>query len=210
MDYAPLLFFAAFPLIIAAQVYLLVRKMSEPEKMLKPIVGNFSPDKEQIIAGHIAWLNARDMRRVTSFEFGAIQTVVFQQHGTQRFFNILFHQKVSYDMESRFDETTFLETSTGGSAGMFPARPKAYKQSFPGMSPEQAWQRHLEAEAYLMRKFGIVWRPLNQPYEQVLINSLRMSMNYVRSIPFYPFRALYWYLVTRQRFSNRSIQQQFP
>jgi hypothetical protein len=48
------------------------------------------------------------------------------------------------------------------------------------------------------------------PYEQLLLYNIRLNMQYVRSIPFYPFRALYWYAVMRGRMANRSIQQQYP
>jgi len=210
MDYTPILFVAAVPLVIAFQVYILVRKMSEPENMLKPIVGGLSADKEQYIASQGAWLESHGLQRLTSFQFGAIQSVVFQQKGAQRFFTLLFHQKITFEIESRFDEMTFLETATSGSTGMFPARPGAYKQSFPGATPEQAWQRHLDGEAYLIQKFGIQWRALNLPFEQMLIQSLRASMLYVRSIPFYPFLALYWFFVSRQLCRNKTVQQQFP
>ncbi|HSY19974.1 MAG TPA: hypothetical protein VK815_16640 [Candidatus Acidoferrales bacterium] len=197
------------PSLIVVQVYFLVRKMSEPEKMLKPIEGGLSANRERFVESQKTWLDSNELQRLTSFQFGAIQSVVFQQKGAQRFFIFHFHQKNTFEIESRFSEDSHLETSNSGSSGMFPARPKVYKQSFPGMTPEQLWQRHLEGEAYAMGKFSIAWHPLNQPYEQILINSLRMTMNYVRSIPFYPFRALYWYFVTRNLVNNRTIQQQF-
>jgi hypothetical protein len=37
MDYTPLLFIVAIPLVVALQVYVLVLKMSEPEKMMRPL-----------------------------------------------------------------------------------------------------------------------------------------------------------------------------
>jgi len=210
MDNPIIIFFVLMPLLIVVQVYFLVRKMSEPEKMLKAIEGGLSANRERFIESQKAWLDSNELQRLTSFQFGAIQSVVFQQKGTQRFFIFHFHQNNTFEIESRFSEDSHLETSNSGSSGMFPARSKVYKQSYPGVTPEELWQRHLEGEAYLMQKFSIAWRPLNQPYEQVLTNSLRMTMNYVRSIPFYPFRALYWFFVTRYAVRNKSVQQQFP
>lgn len=205
-------FLVVFPSVIVLQIYFLVRKMSEPEKMLKPIAPrSWGPTKEQAIGRYQAWLDSNDLQRLTSFEFGIIQSVVFQQKGMPRFFIFHFHQqKITHEVESRFDEVTHLETSNSGSSGMFPARPGVYKQSYPGLTPEQLWQRHLEGEAYLMQKFSLGWHPLTQPYEKVLIHSLRLSMTYVRTIPFYPFRALYWFAVTRFAVRNKSVQQQFP
>jgi hypothetical protein len=43
-----------------------------------------------------------------------------------------------------------------------------------------------------------------------LLNAIRLRMQFVRSIPFYPFRALCWYAVMRGRMANRPIQQRYP
>lgn len=210
MDYTPLIFIAAAPAMIAMQVYLQVLKMSEPEKMMLPIAGGLSPEKQQILLDHKEWLTARKLNYLTSFQFGTIQVAVFQQENYSRFFSIYFHKLVTYDLESRFDDLTCLDTATSGSTGMFPARPGSYKQSFPQASAEEVWQRHLEGEAYLMQKLGIAWQPLSRPYQETLLNTMRLHMKYVRSIPLWPFRSVYWYAVSRRKMANRSIQQQYP
>jgi hypothetical protein len=211
MDYLPLIIaVAAVPAVVSVQVYALVQKMSEPEKMLQPLNEGLSADKQQIVLAHRDWLAARQLQYLTAFQFGSIQVAVFQQENAPRFFSIYFHQHVTYDLETRFDELTMLDTATSGSTGMFPARPGSYKQSFPGADAESVWQRHLEAEDYLVKKFNITWQPLTKPYVEILVNGLRLQMQHVRSIPLYPLRALYWYAVTRHRMANRSIQQQYP
>jgi hypothetical protein len=106
-----LLLLALAPLLIAAQVYFLVRKMSEPEKMLKHIDGGLSAGREEFIARHMDWLNSLGMERLTSFQFGIIQSVVFQQKDTQRFLIFHFHQRNTFEIESRFTATSHLETS---------------------------------------------------------------------------------------------------
>jgi hypothetical protein len=210
MDYTPFVFILAMPLMIVVQVYLLVLKMSKPEQMLRPIPGGLSADRQEILLAYRDWLAAVNLEYLTSFQFGSIQVAVFQQPGTQRFFSFYFHKTLSYSIESRFDDRSFFETGTSGGMGMFPARPGAYRQSFPRARADEAWQRHLEAEDYLMKKFGLAWQPLSGPYEAVLINSLRLTMNYVRSIPLWPFRSLYWYAVSRSRLANKSVQQLYP
>jgi hypothetical protein len=214
MDYAPLLtpliFVTAVPLVIAGQVYVLVTKMSQPEKMMRPLANGLTPDEEQVIAIHRDWLAACNFQYLTGFQFSLIRVVVFQQQGTQRFLSFYFHQKLSYCFETFFDDLTCLDTSTSGSTGMFPSRPGNYKQSFPGVRADEALKRHLEAEEYLKAKFGFTFRPLSQPYEERLLNTMRLHMRHVRSLFLWPFRALYWYAVNRRRMANRSIQQQFP
>jgi hypothetical protein len=210
MDYTPLLLIVAIPLIVVVQVYLMVLKMSAPENMMSPLAGGLTAYEEQIVASHREWLAYCNLQYLTSFKFGAIRVVVFQQQGTQRFFCFNFHQKLTYAIESRFDDISFFETGTSSTMGMFPARPNTYRQCYPDARADIAWQHHLEAEDYLMKKFGIVWRPLSQPYEQTLINSLRMWMKYIRSLPLWPFRALYWYAFKRGKIANKSAQMLYP
>jgi hypothetical protein len=93
---------------------------------------------------------------------------------------------------------------------MFPRRPCQYQQGFPGITAEEAWRRHLEAETYLLQRFGVRRKSLAMPYEQILLKAMRLRMAFVRSIPFYPIRALYWFAVVRARMAGKSIQQQFP
>ena len=97
-----------------------------------------------------------------------------------------------------------------GATGMFPARPNHYRQSFPNATLDDLCLRHLEGEEYLIKKFGLRWKPLTLPYEEMLLKGMRSQMEHVRSIPLYPARALYWYAITRKKVANRSVQQQFP
>lgn len=60
-------------------------------------------------------------------------------------------------------------------------------------------------------------RKMSEPEKMLVpLNGLRadyqLTLNKytVRSIPLYPFLALYWYFVSRSRAAGRSIQQQFP
>lgn len=209
MDYTPLIILAAAPLAIVLQVYLLVLKMSEPEKMIRALDG-LTPYEQSVLATHREWLAYCNLQYLTSFQFGSIRVAVFQQQGAQRFFSFYFHKKLSYSIETYFDDLTCLDTGTSGSIGMFPARPGNYKQSFPDVRADVAWQRHLEAEEYLKAKFGFTFRPLSQPYQQTLINVMRLHMRHVRSHFLWPFRALYWYACKRGKMANKPIQMQFP
>ena len=210
-DNSFVLILLAAPLLIAAQVYFLVQKMSEPEKMFRPLPG-LSEERERALSAYREWLDQHDLHYHTTYQFGAIQSVLFRQKDSPRFFSFYFHKQLTFSIETYFDEVncTCLDTGTSGSTGMLPQRPNQYQQSFPGASPEVAWQRHLEAESYITGRFGIKYQVLKMPYEQILMKALRLRMQFIRRIPFYPFRALYWYAVTRSRMANRSIQQQFP
>ena len=205
-----LVFVSVMAVMLLIQIYTQVKKMSQPERMLIPNQRPLSLDRERYIAEQLQRVSGYQFERAAAFQFGAIEVVVFRQKGTQRFLSFFFHQKISVTAESRFDETTSLETSTTGSTGVFPARPKAYRQSFPDAPIETTWQRHLEGESWLIQKFGIGWSPLPHSYEETLMNSMRLSMQYIRSIPFYPFVVLFRFFFIRPLFNNKTIQQQFP
>lgn len=208
-----LVILAGLPFFLMFQIYFLVRKMSEPEKMMVSLSHQLTPYQEAALVPYRGFLEANEMHQIAHFRFGNIETVTFQQANYPRFVSILFHrQGVTMDIETYFDEDncSCLDTSTSGSAGMFPTRPNQYQQSFPRLAPDEAWGRHLEGETYLLERFGIKWKPFTMSYEHILVKALRLRMNFVRAIPLYPARALYWYFITRRAVANKSVQQRFP
>jgi hypothetical protein len=209
MDYTPWLLIAAVPVVLVGQIYLLGRKMSAPEKMIHPIMGGLTPHQEQTISQYKDWLDSVNLRFLTNFQFGSILVAVYHQENKPRFFSFLFHQKLTFQIESYLEDLTILDTGTSGNGGLFP-RPGAYAQSLPNLSPQEAWQRHLEGEAHLSKKFGYVWIPLKKSYEQILPEAMRLRMKYNRSQLFWPLRVLYRYFVTRHQIKNKTIVQQFP
>ena len=209
MDYTPVAWLGGTAALLVGQIYLLGRKMSDPEKMMRPIEGGLNDRQQGIILGYRDWLASMNLEFLTTFRFGAIQVAVFQERGQPQYFSFMFHQRITFSAESYLEDLTILDTSNSGSIGLFP-RPGAYAQSFPKISAQETWQRHLEGEAQLTRKFGFCWVPINRPYEDLLADAMRVRMKYNRSQSFWPVRVLYRYFVTRHRIANRTIAQQFP
>jgi hypothetical protein len=209
MKYTPLLWIGAVPVFLVMQIYFLGRKMSTPEAMIRPTPNGLSNQQRETISRYNEWLASANLELRTTFQFGAIQVAVFQQNDQPRFFSFLFHQRVTFSAESYLEDLTILDTSNSGSLGLFP-RPGAYVQSFPNISAQETWQRHLEGEAHLTKKFGFHWVPIKHPYEELVVEAMRVRMKFNRSQSFWPFRVLYRYFVTRHRIANRTIMQQFP
>ena len=209
MNYMLLLWLGAVPLVLVAQIYMLGRRMSAPEKMLRPIPAGLTPQQQEIFSHYKDWLASIDLQFRATFQFGSIQVAVFQQQDQPRFLSFMFHQRLTFSAESYMQDLTILDTSSSGSIGLFP-RPGAYAQSFPGISPQELWQRHLEGESQLTRKFGFQWVPINRPYEELLADAMRVRMKFSRSQSFWPVRVLYRFFVTRHRIVNQTIAQQFP
>jgi hypothetical protein len=209
MNYTPFLWFAAVPAMLIGQIYLLGRKMSEPEKMMGSIPGGLSSQQQEALSHYNEWLASVKLQFRTTFRFGAIRVAVFQQENQPRFFSFLFHQRLTFSAESYLEDLTILDTSNSGSLGLFP-RPRAYAQSFPNISAQETWERHIEGEAYLAKKFGFCWVPIMRPYEELVVAAMRVRMKFNRSQSFWPIRVLYRYFVTRHRIANRTVAQQFP
>jgi hypothetical protein len=206
MNYTPWLWFGMFVAVLVGQIYFLGRRMSEPEKMIRP--NGLNPQRQAEIDHYNEWLTSVQLERRATFQFGSILVVVFQQKNQPRYFSFMFHKRLSWCVESYLEDLTILDTTNSGSPDLFP-RPGGYKQNFPGISVQEIWRHHLEGEAHLSKKFGYEWTPINRPYEELLAAAMPIRMNHNRSQSFWPFRVLYRYFVTGRRNYNRSIRQQF-
>ena len=168
-----------------------------------------TPLQRQTIEGHQEFLTSANLQFRTCYQFGAIKAATFQQLDQPRFFTFMFHQRTSFNAETYWEHLTLLDTSSSGSSGLFP-RPGAYVQSFPGISAEETWRRHLEGEAYLSEKFQFPRVRITRPYEEFVVSAMRIRMQHNRAQSFWPVRVLFRYFVTRNKLANRPVMEQFP
>jgi hypothetical protein len=206
MNYTIFLWFGAVIAFLVGQIYFLGRRMSDPEKMIRS--AELTPQRQIVIDGYREWLALQQLEHRKTFQFASIVVVVFQHKDHPRYFSFMFHQRLSWCMESYLEDLTILDTSNSGSPELFP-RPGAFRQNFPGVSVEEIWQRHLQGEEHLSKKFGYRWVPINRPYEELLSSAMRIRMSHIRSQLLWPFWVLYRYFMTGRRF-KRTIEEQFP
>lgn len=85
--------------------------------------------------------------------------------------------------------------------------PKTYKQDFPKAAIETLWQKHTEAEAYLLSE-GI--RESRGPIEfrTCFEDYISREARYRRRNPFFPLQSLYGYFVGRHFWANLPLQKQ--
>src|SRR5262245_4379407 len=105
---------------LVGQIYLLGRRMSEPEKMMRPVAGGLGPREQEVILQHKEWLASVGLEFRTSFQFGKISAAVFQQGDLPRYLMFMFHQQVNLSAGSYLEDLTLLETSSSTSIGLFP------------------------------------------------------------------------------------------
>src|SRR5437870_4685174 len=125
MDYPLLILIVVVPVFLIGQIYFLGRKMSEPEKMIRPLPNGLTPFQHQTLVQYKDWLASVGLEYRNAFQFGSITVVVFQQGNKPRFFSFFFHQKLTFNAESYLEDLTVLDTGTSENRGLFP-RPGAY------------------------------------------------------------------------------------
>ena len=206
-----LIFLAILPCLVMFAVYSQVMKMTKPEEMMFSLPEGLDANKQGVIERHRDWLVARQLQYLTAFRFGQIVAVVFQQTGAPRFLSFYFvNETWKYDLVTRFNGRESLTTASGNSAFSLPRTPGAYLQSFTGVTLDDLWQRHVEAEAYLLQKFHITWETMTVSYLDHVMDGIRRQAQHIRSIALWPVVALYGYFVKRHRMVNCPVQSQYP
>lgn len=103
-----------------------------------------------------------------------------------------------------------LTTSSARDAFTLPFRSGSFMQTFPKLSMDQLWERHMEGIMHVVRKTGIQPIMPEVPFVEIFNGSVVGQVAYVRSLSLWPLRALYWYFVKRWVMRNRSIEDQHP
>lgn len=114
----------------------------------------------------------------------------------------------AFDLVTYFSEGVTLTTGSTKDSQLLPPPPGEFMQAFPGKTHAELWEKHLLAEAFLASKLNVSPTPEHMPFDQVFTEAAHRQVDHVRSIPLWPVRAVYWFLVRRSRMSGRSIQDQ--
>jgi hypothetical protein len=204
-----LVFIPALPAMLVLNIYILGRRMRNPESMITMKQPPLPSQVQRALVQHELWLTTASFEFVTSFSFGTIFSVVYRQSVQPRFLSFHFQQNSQrplFDLETYFEDGAILDTETSGMSGLYP-RPGAYAQGFPQCSLEYIWTRHLEAEAYLIGRFNLVPRAVTRPYTEELCRAMRVRVEYNLSQSFWPCRVLYRYFTTMRLRRNKSVME---
>jgi hypothetical protein len=116
--------------------------------------------------------------------------------------------KIAYDLVTIFANDIGLTTCSTMDGGSLPSSPGSYKQNFSNMSFDQRWNQHIEMENYLMDMGQAQLIKEDRPFEQIFTEAIRKQMKFIRSIPFWPLRGVYWHFIRRRIWRNKSIETQ--
>lgn len=113
---------------------------------------------------------------------------------------------VATDLLTHYADRHDLTTGSSASTMMFPSRPGKVKQAFTGLSLDELLVRHTEADRFLREQFR--WRPQgdSRPMDQILLESIRGQSRYVKSLPLWPLRGVWWFLTMGMR-ANKPVSE---
>jgi hypothetical protein len=112
------------------------------------------------------------------------------------------------DFITKFANDISLTTASTSDANSFPGHLEAYLQTFSKLSLDERWYRHVEMENYLIDTGGAGLIQMDVSFEKEFSDASQKRINYICSIPLWPFRGAYWYFVRRHLWHNKSIKTQ--
>lgn len=116
--------------------------------------------------------------------------------------------KTSYDLMTEFADEVSITTCNTKDGSSMPLVPGAYMQSFSPIDFDGRWQKHIEAENYLMDYGGARLEMNDTPFEQAFIDAIRRQTDYIRTLPLWPVRGMYWFFIRKHLLHNKSLQTQ--
>jgi hypothetical protein len=100
-----------------------------------------------------------------------------------------------------------LTTGNSKDEQMTPGPPRHWKQTFSVSHASQLWIHHDSALQWLIQRTGMKPDDRGTSLEEDFRKSISEESAYIRSLPLWPLRIPYWYLVVRHRRHNKSIQK---
>ena len=195
-------------ILISVMTYINVIGFGKAELQLSGLV---VPDQEN------EWAQANDFEYLGSYmmKVAGTQTEIWAWRRADRptfFCRYLVRagtmSKIAYDLVTEFSDEISITTASTKDGNSLPHSPGAYSQSFSRMSFDERWQKHIEAENYLMDYGGARLEANDTPFEQAITTAIRKQSNYIRTLPLWPLRGTYWHFVRRHLLHNKSIQTQ--
>lgn len=193
--------------VVMVVTYISVVMMSRAEVCLEPV-----DEPHMDIAREQAWAEGEGFVWVGAYLFKATATIklaIWQHAEHAAYFCVYQHANgKNTDFVTILNPHLAVTTGSTKDAMFLPTAPGSFAQAFVGLSLDEMFDRHLVAEQHAMERLGVKVQPLRDTFEQVLIAAIKKQMAYIRSLPFWPIRAVHWYFVRRSRLTGLSIAEQ--
>lgn len=161
------------------------------------------------------WATRNGYQWVGCFRFQAgmnPKTIVlaWQKPGLASYFCVYYIMKQqAYDLVTGYKNDISLTTGSHEGSMLFPLRPFHFQQSRTKVGLDELLRAHMESDQYLRSRLRAEDQPYSGPLDEPFTEAVRGQAAYVRSIPVWWLRVLWWYAVKGFK-NNRLVEQQFP
>lgn len=104
-----------------------------------------------------------------------------------------------------YDDKTGVTTTNAPDAHTLPAAPGAFIQCFPGSSLDELRELHANGRATLQRRTGLEPQERTETTLELISMSLMRQANYVRSIPGWQWKGIWWMTVRKKRMIGKDV-----
>jgi hypothetical protein len=183
--------------------------MAKPERLLRQDDASAKPIADSLSPRFKSWIEANDFVFLGAYRFTQIRFAAWRKRGGAT--DLIVYAtpfKFACDLVTRLQDNMTLTTTVGGETGMFPQTPGDYKESVLVTNPDDLDAAHSKSLSILAKMRGVRVCDIPPSFEDALLRNARDKMTYVKSLPFWPVRGVYWYFVKRQQMRNKTIEEQ--
>jgi hypothetical protein len=197
--------------LIALMTYVSVKRMTNlPE--LREVNDGADTFSAHIPAAIRKFLESNDFEFSQAYKFHNVRVGIWRSRRTNGFERCLSVMTTvassSYELISIFSDTGSLTTTKSRSAFFFPRPYGSFMQAFPNRAAQELLAAHVEGENYLINERLIDIQPRQNSFtENFRLGALR-QFALIRSLSFWPFRGIYWFLLKRFLLQNKPIWKQ--
>lgn len=211
---------AAVALFVVAN--LLVAKslgqMATPERYLTAHPGGHAGMAADPNYAWIAeWADAHDFRPEVVADFNApaagatIRIMVWKNEYRKTFLAAYYGGPFKYqEFLTMLSGDGMLTTSGSRDSHVVPTPPGSYVQTFHRADLATLFHRHEAALVYLHEHFGLTPIASWKSTPELIVETVRRQIAYVKTLPLWQMRGLYWNFIRKYRLGNRTIAQLYP
>ena len=217
VTYLDLLFYIAFPVLIAAWAgWFVLKKIEETE--IEKITGHLAERVHRlgmVLVGR-GWLEEHQFEWIGCYRI-VIPNVkmrfsAWKQVGSNTYLCVYrvkavnLPGKTNVDIVSIFGRRYGLTTAGSDDGPMFPVMPGVYKQYFETRDISHLWSLHTQAEALIAPTDLTRIDPIDKvAFEDMLARAIKDELDFIRSILLWQLRVPWWYFVNRPRHLNKTV-----
>jgi hypothetical protein len=203
---------AAIIVLPAIAQYYIIRLLSNPKLHLKPADGRKFSRQIRDAQKQDEWAREHGFEHLGCYVLSATPGILIAawRHTSEPTFMAMYYQQLRpfRDLVTMFQPDASLTTGSSADGLLMPRPPTDYSQCFTGLDADRLWERHREAIHFLTTRGRVSLARMPVDFERSFVTAMHDQCAHVRTIPLWPFRAIFWYFGRRRRLRNVSVEEQ--